>query len=194
AFDRARGLNIQKMASRTFDWNSDSPSKQETSNSHENKRLIKFMGNSVVPSQVRYAFEQILDMDTTNGKQVTGKEHVLKCGYSTNGTLFEKAYEQKTISKVNILLTPRELPEKHNVPSEDNILKTPYSLPFWNTPAFCYHKSAAGSKVLTKRQKNNLHSQVKFCPGGHMDRYLSGKFCAWLMGYDNEYLDYLVDY
>jgi hypothetical protein len=108
--------------------------------------------------------------------------------------LFKKTVEQKTIPKLNIKLTPREVPEVHSVPNDGNILREPYMLPFWNTPAFCYHKSSKGARVLTKRQKNNLHTQVKFCKDGEMEAYLSGKFCAWLMGYEPEYLEHLTKY
>jgi hypothetical protein len=176
-----------------FDWNDDGVPKQIPENSHENKRLIKFMGNSVVPDQVRFAFESMLDMKL-EGVSPTDKDLIVKCGYSIDGDMFKIKVSQTCIPKLNIVLTPREIPEKHNVPNEDAILTKPYLLPFWNTPAFCYHKSARGSRVLTKRQKNNLHSQIKFCPGSSSEGFLSGKFCAWLMGYDAKYLGHLMDY
>ncbi|ABT16033.1 cytosine-specific methyltransferase [Paramecium bursaria Chlorella virus CVM-1] len=193
AYKKGTTVDIPKIHADKFDWTSQPPSKQEKTDTRENRRLIKFMGNSVVPTQVRHSFESMLDM-TLEGEPVTDRDVIVKCGYATDGVMFKKAVAQQTIPKLNIVLTPGVIPEVHSVPNDDNILREAYNLPFWNTPAFCYHKSSKGSRVLTKRQKNNLHTQVKFCEGGEMNAYLSGKFCAWLMGYEPEYLEHLMKY
>jgi len=183
---------FEKIFVKKFEWTSDFKDKQIATNSHENKQLIKFMGNSVVPDQVRFAFESINDL-TLSGKPVDDKDDIVKIGYSTDGVMFKVPMKQNIIPNLNITLTPREPPVGHKA-GEDAIITKPIAMTFWNTPAFCYHKSARGAKILTKRQKNNLHTQIKFCPGGTDDGYLSGKFCAWLMGYDQEYLRNLMEY
>jgi DNA-cytosine methyltransferase len=183
---------FDKIPVKKFEWSSDFKNKQIPENSHENKQLIKFMGNSVVPDQVRYAFESINDM-SLEGTPVSDKDAIVKVGYSTDGNMFKIHVEHKIRPKLNIALTPRAPPEGHKA-QEDVIIRKPILMTYWNTPAFCYHKSARGAKILTKRQKNNLHTQIKFCPGGTDDGYLSGKFCAWLMGYDQEYLGNLMEY
>jgi site-specific DNA-cytosine methylase len=62
AFKRDLGVSISKVTVPKFDWSSAPPRTQETENTRENKRLLKLMGNSVVPDQVRHAFEMMLDM------------------------------------------------------------------------------------------------------------------------------------
>ncbi|AGE58471.1 cytosine-specific methyltransferase [Paramecium bursaria Chlorella virus NY2B] len=181
-----------KIQVKKFNWSGDFKEKQISENSHENKQLIKFMGNSVVPDQVRYAFESMSDM-ILEGSLVNDKDEIVKVGYSKDGIMYKIPIEHKIIPKLNIVLTPRDPPEGHKA-REEAIIKSPILMTYWNTPAFCYHKSARGAKILTKRQKNNLHTQIKFCPGGSDDGYLSGRFCAWLMGYDDEYLGDLMHY
>jgi DNA-cytosine methyltransferase len=79
-----------------FEWSGNFENKQISENSHENKQLIKFMGNSVVPDQVRYAFESINAM-TLNGTPVTNKDDIVTVGYSTDGTMFKIPVKQKSL-------------------------------------------------------------------------------------------------
>lgn len=182
---------FEKISKPVFDWSVDFEQKQISENSDKNKQLIKFMGNSVVPDQVRYAFESMSDM-VLDGKPVKNNEKIVKVGFSKDGMMFKIDVQQTTIPSLQIPLTPRSV-SKHNA-KDDVIITETIMMNYWNTPAFCYHKSAKGSRVLTKRQKNNLHTQIKFCPGGVDEGFLSGKFCAWLMGYDKEYLGSLMQY
>jgi hypothetical protein len=57
-----------------------------------------------------------------------------------------------------------------------------------------YGKGTSGGRVLTDRGSHSLPTQVRFSTDGKCGKHLSGKFCAWLMGYDAKYLGYLVDY
>ena len=190
AFKKNSKINVPKIAIKKFDWR-DPPEKQHPKNTFENKRLLKFMGNSVVPDQVRHAFEMIIDMKR-NGKEPTA--NIVRCGYSLDGRIFEVEVSQKYIPPVNIRLYPKELPETHRVPNENDIVHEPVTYKFWNTPCFVHATSAKGAKVLTKRGVKFLPCQVKYLKDGEIDEYLSGKFSAWLMGYDEEYLDYLSKY
>ncbi|AGE56503.1 cytosine-specific methyltransferase [Acanthocystis turfacea Chlorella virus NE-JV-2] len=193
AFKRDLGISIPKTYAPKFDWSSEHPRTQEVENTRVNKRLLKLMGNSVVPSQVRHSFEMMLDMEKTGVPVGSGDVHA-RCGYAENGIMFRVEINQRKIAPVNILLEPKEVPKKHRVPDSRNILTNAVRRPFWNTPVLVHSVSPRGNKVLTKRSSMSLPTQVSFYKGGDIQSVLSGKFSAWLMGYDPEYLDYLVKY
>ncbi|AGE55514.1 cytosine-specific methyltransferase [Acanthocystis turfacea Chlorella virus MN0810.1] len=193
AFKRELGISIHKVHAPKFDWSSAHPQTQEAENSRVNKRLLKLMGNSVVPSQVRHSFETMLDMGDT-GVPVTPEDVHARCGYAKDGIMFRVEVDQKKISPADILLEPKDVPEKHRVPDPRNILTSPVTRPFWNTPVLVHSVSPRGNKVLTKRSSMSLPTQVSFYRDGDIQAVLSGKFSAWLMGYDPEYLGYLCEY
>jgi hypothetical protein len=135
----------------------------------------------------------MLDMEKTGVPVGSGDVHA-RCGYAENGIMFRVEINQRKIAPVNILLEPKEVPKKHRVPDSRNILTNAVRRPFWNTPVLVHSVSPRGNKVLTKRSSMSLPTQVSFYKGGDIQAVLSGKFSAWLMGYDPEYLDYLVKY
>ena len=193
AFKRDLGISIPKVSVPKFDWSSAPPRTQELENTRVNKRLLKLMGNSVVPDQVRHAFETMLDMKPCGTRVTLGDVHA-RCGYATNGVMFRVDVDQKKIPPFNILLEPKEIPEKHRVPDANNILVSAVRRPFWNTPVLVHSVSPRGNKVLTKRSSMSLPTQVSFYKDGDIQSVLSGKFSAWLMGYESEYLGYLCEY
>jgi hypothetical protein len=193
AFKRELGISIHMVNVPRFDWSSAHPRTQEIENSRVNKRLLKLMGNSVVPSQVRHSFETMLDMGETGVPVAAGDDHA-RCGYAKDGVMFRVDVDQKKIRPTDIVLEPKEIPAKHRVPDARNILTSPVRRPFWNTPVLVHSVSPRGNKVLTKRSSMSLPTQVSFYKDGEIQAVLSGKFSAWLMGYDSEYLGYLCEY
>lgn len=185
-----------------FDWEHEQPPIQVDNGSHENSRLTRFAGYSVVPDQIRYAFtglytanfsssfSNILNPGTIEGN-VCLKEDKISNGYFKDDVYYEFSRKETHRPPVNIVLTPREIPEKHN---GKILLTSPVTKKYWCTPCASYGKGTAGGRVLTDRASHSLPTQVKFSPEGKDGKHLSGKFCAWLMGYDKEYLDYLMDY
>jgi site-specific DNA-cytosine methylase len=190
AFKQNLEVSITKINVPKFDWLSAPPRTQEAENTRENKRLLKLMGNSVVPDQVRHAFEMMLDMKACGSSVMPGDTHA-RCGYATSGAMFRVDVSQKKIPSLNILLEPKEIPEKHRVPNANNILVSEVTRNYWNTPVHVHSVSPRGNKVLTKRSSMSLPTQVSFYKDGDIQSVLSGKFCVWLMGYDPEYLEYL---
>jgi len=193
AFKRGVDVSIPIARVPGFDWSSTPPRTQETENTRVNKRLLKLMGNSVVPSQVRYSFEAMLVMRETGVPVASGDAHA-RCGYAKDGVMFRVVADQRKIRPVGILLEPKEIPAKHRVPDARNILTTAVRRPFWNTPVLVHSVSPRGNKVLTKRSSMSLPTQVSFYEDGDIQSVLSGKFSAWLMGYEPEYLGFLVEY
>lgn len=187
-------LVVEKKFVKKFAWDGKVPDKQHPKNTFENKRLLKLMGNSVVPDQVRYAFEKIMEMNEAEGVPIKHTEKHVRCGYSLNNEIFSVPHVYESVEPSNIVLTPKEIPEKHCVPDKNNILLTPVICKFWNTPCLSHSISAKGAKVLTKRCSKFLPCQVIFCRDGNIKFYLSGKFSAYLMGYDKDYLGYLLEY
>ena len=185
-----------------FDWESNQPPIQVDKRSNENGRLVRFAGYSVVPDQIRFAFtglftgkfdssfESVLVPGTIGGV-VSTREDKIDNGWYEDGVYYE--YTRKDVHRPPIYITvsPREIPEKHN----GKILVTkPMIKKYWCTPCASYGKGTAGGRVLTDRGSHSLPTQVKFSTNGVDGKHLSGKFCAWLMGYDAEYLEHLVEY
>jgi hypothetical protein len=156
----------------------------------------------VVPDQIRYAFsglytgkfsltfESSLVPGIIEGTPVV-KDNIINNGWYDQGVYYEFARKETPRPPLNIVVTPGEIPEKHNAKS---IQETPLVKKYWCTPCASYGKGTAGNSVLTDRSSHSLPTQVKFSQFGDMKKHLSGKFCAWLMGYDGDYLDYLVKY
>ncbi|ABT15168.1 DNA methyltransferase [Paramecium bursaria Chlorella virus NY2A] len=185
-----------------FDWENDRPPIQVDSRSYENSRLVRFAGYSVVPDQIRYAFtglytgnfspsfSKTLVPGSLEGS-ICFNEDKITNGYYKDGVYYEFGRTETHREPVNILLTPREIPNKHN---GKKLLTLPVTKRFWCTPCASYGKGTAGGRVLTDRSSHSLPTQVKFSPEGEDGKHLSGKFCAWLMGYDKEYLGNLLEY
>jgi len=185
-----------------FDWDSNQPPVQVDGGSYENSRLTRFSGYSVVPDQIRYAFsglytgkfsltfEASLVPGDLEGTLAT-KDNIINHGWYDQGVYYEFSRKETPRPPLNIVVTPGEIPEKHNAKS---IQETPLVKKYWCTPCASYGKGTAGNSVLTDRSSHSLPTQVKFSQFGDLKKHLSGKFCAWLMGYDGEYLDYLVKY
>jgi DNA-cytosine methyltransferase len=185
-----------------FDWDNGRPPIQVDTGTYENSRLARFAGYSVVPDQIRYAFTGLYtgDFNTSfspslvpgniEGKVCTREDKIIN-GWFADGTYYEFARKETHRGPVNIVVTPREIPEKHN---GKVLLTSPVTKKYWCTPCANHGKASAGGRVLTDRLSHSLPTQASFSPEGKSGKHLSGKFSAWLMGYDSDYLGYLTEY
>jgi len=140
-----------------FDWdNEKEPAKQIKENTTKNKTILGFVGNSVVPDQVRYTFYKLL-----------GKE----C-------------HERLFPPLNIPLVPRMNEHKTK---ETNLVTKTIIKKYWGTPCYSFRTHTRGNRVLTKRHLAYLPTQVRFSPQGIDGYNLNGLWCAWLMGYTQEY-------
>jgi DNA-cytosine methyltransferase len=140
-----------------FNWGVNEPPKQIKDNTAENKFILGVVGNAVVPDQVRYAFYTLL-----------GKE----CTVIPSEPL-------------NIILSPREV--KEHKAQENNIVTEQVFKNWWGTPCHSYQGHTLSYRILTKRGLGHLPTQVSFSQYGTGGYHLHGLWCAWLMGYPNEY-------
>lgn len=194
-------INVTEDATK-FDWENNQPPIQVDKGSRQNSKLTRFAGYSVVPDQIRYAFtglftgdfessfEKTLTPGTIEGKE-TNREDKISNGMYKDGTYYEFNRKETHRKPINIVVSPREIPEKHN---GKVLVTSPMIKKYWCTPCASYGKGTSGGRVLTDRGSHSLPTQVRFSTHGKCGKHLSGKFCAWLMGYDAEYLGYLVDY
>jgi DNA-cytosine methyltransferase len=168
---------------RKFDWSFDEPVRQVEKYSIENRNLLGFLGNAVVPDQIRYAFSLLVNLSTLKTKSNE------KNGFSVNGKITTfKLKHQKTLP-LNIIISPRVNESSFAVRCDvTKILTKPVIAKYWATPTFmCRHSKSP--RTLTERSSKMLSAMVAFSEGGKMGWYLNYKWCAWLMGYGEGYFD-----
>jgi len=168
---------------RKFDWSFDEPVRQVEKYSIENRNLLGFLGNAVVPDQIRYAFSLLVNLSTLKTKSNE------KNGFSVNGKITTfKLKHQKTLP-LNIIISPRENESSFAVRCDiTKILTKPVIAKYWATPTYmCRHSKSP--RTLTERSSKMLSAMVAFSEGGKMGWYLNYKWCAWLMGYGEGYFD-----
>jgi len=166
-----------------FDWAVGEPERQVEKYSVENRILLGFLGNAVVPDQVRYAFSTLVNLSTLKTKSNE------KNGFSVNGKITTfKLKHQKTLP-LNIIISPRVNESSFAVRCDvTKILTKPVIAKYWATPTFmCRHSKSP--RTLTERSSKMLSAMVAFSEGGKMGWYLNYKWCAWLMGFPSDYFD-----
>jgi len=176
------GINIDIPRVDPFDWNNNEPNRQVQKNTPENTRICKWLGNAVVPDQVRFALMTLLSMDTTTLRKTTNNT---KTGFSKDGILYYTPISMTERPPLNIILRQGELPKTHNAstPLYDTMVKK-----YWSTPVFT--QVPRGSTVLTSRCSKMLGTQVKFCNEGNPGWYLHCVWITWLMGYPADYFNH----
>ena len=169
-----------------FDWTMNEPDRQIEKYSVVNRNLLGFLGNAVVPDQVRYAFATLVNLSTLKMKLNE------KNGFSVNGkiTMF-KLNHQKT-PPLDIVISPRRNEESFAVRCDTTkILTQPVIAAFWSTPTYMMRHSKS-PRTLTKRSSKMLSAQVAFTEGGKHGWYLNPEWVCWLMGFPNDYFDALL--
>ncbi|AGE56795.1 cytosine-specific methyltransferase [Acanthocystis turfacea Chlorella virus NE-JV-2] len=162
-----------------FGWDNNQPHKQISKNTPENAQIARWLGNAVVPDQVRFAFTTLIHMDTTTLTEMTRNT---KVGFSKNGILYHCLIKMTERPPLNIILHQGELPEVHNAttPVLERVIKK-----YWATPVFT--QIPRGSTVLTSRCAKALGTQVRFCEKGVPGWYINCDWVTWLMGYPSDY-------
>ena len=169
-----------------FDWTMNEPDRQIEKYSVVNRNLLGFLGNAVVPDQVRYAFATLVNLSTLKMKLNE------KNGFSVNGkiTMF-KLNHQKT-PPLDIVISPRRNEESFAVRCDTTkILTQPVIAAFWSTPTYMMRHSKS-PRTLTERSSKMLSAQVAFTEGGKHGWYLNPAWVSWLMGFPNDYFDALL--
>ncbi|AGE57412.1 cytosine-specific methyltransferase [Paramecium bursaria Chlorella virus NE-JV-4] len=168
-----------------FVWSSGEPARQIEINSKINRLYIGFLGNSVVPDQVRYAITCLCNMNVEEDTTREWKPN----GYSVNGVISTFHIKHPTRSPENITLTPRgnevSFAKKCKI---NDVITSPITRCFWATPTYYNRKNTKPNRTLTKRQSKSLETQVGPASGGKQDWHISSYWISWLMGYPEQYL------
>jgi DNA-cytosine methyltransferase len=170
-------LDIKIPHIEPFDWENNEPLRQVKMSTLENKRISKWLGNAVVPDQVRFAFTQLVNMKTKVTKATTKKK--IHCGFSINNDIFSQHMIFQSRKPLNIELRQETPPLKHNAttPLIGFCVRR-----FWSTPTFT--GPFTGTRVLTFRSSRLLSSQVIFSKNGTHGWSLHCDWLTWLMGYE----------
>jgi hypothetical protein len=166
-----------------FDWTIGEPERQVEKYSTENRNLLGFLGNAVVPDQVRYAFKALVNLSTLKTKSNE------KNGFSVNGEITTFTLKHQKTPPLNIIISPRHNEESFAVRCDiTKILTRPAIAAFWATPTYMMRHSKS-PRTLTERSSKMLSAQVSFSEGGKHGWYLSARWVAWLMGFPDDYFD-----
>ena len=166
-----------------FDWTIGEPERQVEKYSTENRNLLGFLGNAVVPDQVRYAFKALVNLSTLKTKSNE------KNGFSVNGEIATFTLKHQKTPPLNIIISPRHNEESFAVRCDiTKILTRPAIAAFWATPTYMMRHSKS-PRTLTERSVKMLSAQVSFSEGGKMGWYLNYKWVAFLMGFPSDYFD-----
>lgn len=166
-----------------FDWTIDEPDRQVEKYSVENRNFLGFIGNAVVPDQVRYAFV-VLSHTSGFKKSINGNS-----GVSINGVITMYTIKHPNTPPVNIIITPRVNEKSFAVRCDVNkILHKPIIANYWGTPTYMVRHSKS-PRTLTNRSSKMLSAQVAFSEGGKHGWYLNYQWVAWLMGFTLDYFD-----
>ena len=164
-----------------FDWNSNEPVRQVEKYSVENRNLLGFLGNSVVPQQVRYAFDTLVNLSTLQRKSNE------KNGFSVNGEITTFKLKHQKTPPLNIIISPRENESSFALRCDiTKIVKEKIVTKYWATPTYmCRHSKSP--RTLTERSAKMLSAQVSFSEGGRHGWYLNYRWVAFLMGFPDDY-------
>jgi DNA-cytosine methyltransferase len=166
-----------------FDWAMGEPERQVEKYSVENRNLLGFLGNAVVPDQVRYAFSTLVNLSTL--KRKTNEKN----GFSVNGEITTFKLKHQKTPFVNIVISPRSDEETFSVRCDVNkILKKSVVAKYWATPTYMMRHSKS-PRTLTERSVKMLSAQVSFSEGGRHGWYLNYRWVAFLMGFPSDYFD-----
>ena len=166
-----------------FDWNSNEPVRQIEKYSVVNRNLLGFLGNAVVPEQVRYAFAMLVNLSTLKRKSNE------KNGFSVNGEITTFKLKHQKTPVMNIVISPRENESTFAVRCDiTKIVKEKIVAKYWATPTYMLRHSKS-PRTLTERSAKMLSAQVSFSEGGKMGWYLNYKWVAFLMGFPDDYFD-----
>jgi site-specific DNA-cytosine methylase len=173
-----------------FDWTQNEPDRQVETPVSFNKRNIGWLGNSIVPDQIRYAFATLLTIETQLPTNViTQGKTWHPNGISNNGEITTFKMSHPTREPVNITITPRDNEKSFRLNgNETKIMTTGRVKRYWATPLRSFMKETKATRTLTTRTIHALATQVAFA-GGNLQWHLNWEFCAWLMGYPVEYFD-----
>lgn len=166
-----------------FDWAIGEPERQVEKYSVENRNLLGFLGNAVVPDQVRYAFSTLVNLSTLKTKPNE------KNGFSVNGEIITFKLKHQKTPPMNIVISPRKNEESFAVRCDvTKIVKENIIAKYWATPTYMMRHSKS-PRTLTERSVKMLSAQVSFSEGGRHGWYLSYRWIGWLMGFPDDYFD-----
>lgn len=166
-----------------FDWTVNEPGRQVEKYSVENRNLLGFLGNAVVPDQVRYAFQVLINLSTLKRKSNE------KNGFSVNGEITTFKLKHQKTPPLNIIISPRHNEESFAVRCDvTKILKKSVVAKYWATPTFMMRHSKS-PRTLTERSAKMLSAQASFSEGGRHGWYLNSDWVRWLMGFPSDYFD-----
>ncbi len=180
---RGRDINDLSMVQNheNFDWSAGEPVRQVETNTSENKLISAWLGNAVVPDQVRFAFTTLKDLDITQDTKTYMHSDKTNIGFSIDGKTFGRRVKFDARPPINIELT-QEIPpvvHKATTPHVPKIIKK-----YWATPVFSNVPS--GSNILTDRCAKALGTQLRYANGGG-NKYVNSNWVRWLMGYPDGY-------
>ena len=167
----------------SFDWSTGEPERQVEKYSVANRNLLGFLGNAVVPDQIRYAFSLLANLSILKRKPNE------KNGVSVNGDITTFKLRHQKTPPLNIIISPRHNEASFAMRCDiTKILTKPVIAKYWATPTFmCRHSKSP--RTLTERSSKMLSAQASFSEGGKMGWYLSARWVAFLMGFPPDYFD-----
>jgi hypothetical protein len=169
-----------------FDWAMGEPERQVEKYSVANRNLLGFLGNAVVPDQIRYAFDTLVNLSTLKRKSNE------KNGFSVNGEITTFKLRHHKTPPLNIIISPRNNEESFAVRCDvTKILTESVIAKYWATPTYAMRHSKS-PRTLTERSAKMLSAQVAFSEGGKHGWYLSARWVAFLMGFPPDYFDVLI--
>lgn len=186
ATKRGGETNMDIPAIEKFDWNSAEPPRQTETRSAENKNRLGFLGNAVVPDQVRYAFEILTTLKPADHKYKKNADN----GFSEGGVMTTFSIEHPTAEPINIVIGPR--PDEASFAIRCDISKVmtkPKIVRYWATPTYSLRTAYKSPRTLTNRVSTMLCAQVSFCEGGVHGHYINSDWVRWLMGFPANYFD-----
>ncbi|AGE48979.1 cytosine-specific methyltransferase [Paramecium bursaria Chlorella virus CVR-1] len=166
----------------TFNWSSGEPDKQIKNYTPINRTVSSWLGNAVVPDQVRYAFTTLNTMSTEIATYQHDINKFQNCGFSLKSEIYWSRIKIQERPPLYITLTQENPPNKHKATTPH--IKT-ITKKFWSTPVFSHNPS--GVNFLTYRSSKLLGTQVKFAEGGFAGMYVNPDWVRWLMGYPEDY-------
>jgi hypothetical protein len=166
-----------------FDWTIGEPVRQVEKYSVQNRNLLGFLGNAVVPEQVRYAFSLLVNLSTLKTKSNE------KNGFSVNGKITTFTLKHHKTPPLNIIVSPRHNEASFAMRCDiTKILTKPVIAKYWATPTFVMRHSKS-PRTLTERSVKMLSAQASFSEGGKMGWYLNYRWVSFLMGFPPDYFD-----
>lgn len=183
---RGIDVNISTPNVDKFDWNLAEPPRQIENHSVSNKNILGFMGNAVVPDQVRYAFNTLVHMDPSTLKLKKNESN----GSSIGGEITTFVINHPKTEPVNIKIYPRPNEASFAVRCDvTKVLTKPKIAAYWATPTYSLRTAPKTPRTLTKRCSVMMSAQVSFCEGGVHGYYINSDWVRWLMGFPAGYFN-----